>query len=130
MKKDKSCEEKGKNPVLAVVLSVGAAYLITAVIFIIYAVLLTYTGLSEKYMQTVVTAAVGVSSAAGGFVCGRSVKKRGIVWGVLTGVMYGVIMIIGGSCVNPDFVPGGKTLLIVLVSLCGGGLGGVLGINL
>ncbi|MCC8097605.1 MAG: TIGR04086 family membrane protein [Eubacterium sp.] len=130
MKKTAVSEAKGKNPVLAVVLSVLAAYLITAAVFIVYAVLLTYTGLSEKYMQTVVASAVGVSAAVGGFICGKAVSKRGIVWGVLTGVMYGVIMVIAGSCINPDFVPGGKTLLIITVSLCGGGLGGVLGINL
>ncbi|MCD7904219.1 MAG: TIGR04086 family membrane protein [Clostridiales bacterium] len=130
MKKGAVSEDKGKNPVSAVMLSVLGAYLVTAVIFIIYAALLTYTGLTEKYMQTVITVTAGLSVTIGGFACGRAVKKRGIVWGVLTGLMYGVIMIITGNITTPDFSLGSKTALILLVSLCGGGLGGVWGINL
>ncbi len=129
MKAVQEREEKGINPVLAVVLAVLFAYFITAAVFIIYAALLTYTGITEKYLQTVITAATGVSAGAGGFFCGRSVRKRGIIWGMLTGLMYGVIMIILGMCLNPDFALGAKTALIAFVSLCGGGLGGVLGVN-
>ncbi|MCD8091112.1 MAG: TIGR04086 family membrane protein [Clostridiales bacterium] len=91
--------------------------------------MLTYTGLTEKYLQTVITVTVGASVVSGGFLCGQGVKKRGIVWGVLTGLMYGVVMIVLGMCINPDFAPGSKTALILFISLCGGGLGGVLGIN-
>lgn len=127
---NENSDNKGKNPVAAVCLSVLAAYIITAVVFIVYAALLTYTDLTEKYLQTVITVTMAVSVVLGGFLSGRAVSKRGMVWGVLTGLLYAVIMLIIGSCINPEFSIGGKTALILLVSLCGGGLGGILGINI
>lgn len=130
MKRKDPENPKGKNPAAAVAVSVLAAYAVTAVVFVIYACLLTYTDMTEKYMQTVITLTVAASVVTGGFLSGRAVKKRGIVWGMLSGAVYAAIMIIFGCCAVPDFAFGTKTVLIVLVSVCGGGLGGIVGINI
>lgn len=129
MRRKKETEAKGLNPVLAVCFAVLAAYALTAVIFVVYAGLLTYTGVSEKHMQTVITCGVGAAVVLGGFLSAKAVKKRGIVWGVLTGLLYGAVMIVAASCVNPDFGVGLRTGIVLAVALCGGGLGGVLGVN-
>lgn len=130
MRSKKEPEIKGLNPVLAVCPAVLAAFVVTAVIFIVYSALLTYTGISEKYMQTVVTLSVGAAVIVGGFLAARAVKKRGIVWGVLTGLLYAAVMIAASAWINPDFAISPHTGIIIGVAFCGGGLGGVLGVNL
>ncbi len=129
MRRKKETEAKGLNPVLAVCLCSALGYVLTAAVFLIYAALLTYTNISEDAMKIVVTAAVGVSVVIGGFFVARAIKKRGIVWGVLTGLMYGVLMIITVACFKPDFAPSLKTGIILSLCLCGGGVGGIIGVN-
>lgn len=129
MRRKKETEAKGLNPVLAVCLCSALGYAITAAVFLIYAALLTYTDISEGSMKIVVTAAVGVSVVIGGFFAAKAIKKRGIVWGVLTGLMYGILMIITAVCFKPDFAPSLKTGIILSLCLCGGGVGGIIGIN-
>lgn len=129
VRRKKETAVKGSNPVLSVCAAVLAAYALTAVIFVVYAALLTYTGMSEKHMVTAAAAGVGAAVALGGFLAARAVKKRGIVWGVLTGLLYGAVMIVAAACINPGFAPSLRTGILLGVSLCGGGLGGVIGVN-
>ena len=123
-------EKRRLNPVLAVLMSVFVSLAITAIVFLVYAAILTYTDLSEKNLQTVVCIQTAAAVGLGGFCCSGLVEKRGILWGALTGLMYAVIMIMTAYCINTDFAFSPKTLIIALISICGGGLGGIAGINI
>ena len=106
------------------------AYLITSVIFIIYALLLTYTNISEKNSTAVVLAALVISLIAGGIKSAASAKQRGLLWGAVTGILYVAVMIGMGLFLLPGYSIGSKSLLCMVLGIGSGGLGGIIGVNL
>lgn len=129
VKTTKSTDEK-KSPVVALIKGISIAYALTAVIFIIYAILLTYTDINEKNIPLVVMITVVISVLIAGFDAARGANKKGWLWGMGAGVIYAFIMIMIGICVSPVFSFDTKTIMIVVLSLAGGGLGGIGGINI
>ncbi len=121
---------KGKKIVLAPVSGAVTAYAITFMVFIVYALLLTYTGISEKNNTAVVLVTMAVSLIAGGVKSAMSARQRGLVWGVVTGVLYVAVMVAAGLFLIPGYTLGSKTLVCLLLGIGSGGLGGVIGVNL
>lgn len=108
----------------------GAAYALTVLVFIVYAVILTYTDISEKNIDTVVMVTTVVSVLLAGFDSARCAEKRGWLYGILSGIIYVSIMFIIGFCVVPDYTLTYENLMMLVLGICGGGLGGIIGINM
>lgn len=127
--KSTKTDEK-KSPVIALIKGISIAYALTAVIFIIYAILLTYTNINEKNIPLVVMITVVVSVLIAGFDAARGACKKGWLWGMGAGVIYAFIMIMIGICISPVFSFDTKTIMLLVLSIAGGGLGGIAGINI
>ena len=117
-------------PILAPIKGTILAYGITALIFIIYALLLTYTDISEKNSNIVVLAALVTALIFGGAKSAASARQKGLIWGMLTGFIYTLVMVGLGIFILPDYTLGTKTLVCLLLSLSSGGFGGIIGVNL
>ena len=121
---------KGKKLIFAPVSGAVTAYAITLLVFIVYALLLTYTGISEKNNTAVVIVTMAMSLVAGGVKSALSARQKGLIWGVATGVLYVAVMIAAGLFLIPGYTLGSKTLVCLLLGIGSGGLGGVIGVNL
>lgn len=68
-----------------------------------------------------------LSCVAGGFVCGRAGRKKGLVSGMICGGLgFGLILILGIICgAQPDT----GTLIKLAAASLSGGVGGVMGVN-
>lgn len=119
-----------KNTFFAPFKGVVLAYAITAVVFGVYALLLTYTDISEKNNSLVVLITMAIALVAGGIKSAASAGRKGWLMGALTGIMYVLIMIITGLCVLSDFSIGTKTLVCLVLGVASGAIGGMAGINL
>lgn len=106
------------------------AYFITLVVFIIYGALLTYTNMTEENLQMVVMITTVFSVLVSGFISARGVSSKGLLFGMLAGLVYAIIMIMIGFCVLPVINFSFKLLMIFILSICSGGVGGIIGINL
>ena len=106
------------------------AYAITCIVFIGYAMLLTYTSITEKDIGLVVTITTIVSALVAGFDAAKGAKEKGWFWGIVAGLLYAVILLAIGTWVSKGFLFDARSLSLLILSLAGGGLGGVLGINL
>lgn len=106
------------------------AYFITLVVFIIYGALLTYTNMTEENLQMVVMITTVFSVLISGFISARGVSSKGLLFGMLAGAIYAIIMIMIGFCVLPVINFNLKLLMIFILSICSGGVGGIVGINL
>ena len=106
------------------------AYAITAIVFLAYAMLVTYTNMSERNMPTVVAFTTLLSVMVAGFDAAKGAPKRGWLWGMGAGFAYILIMITFMGLMLPTFAVDGRTLSTVIIGVAGGGLGGILGINL
>lgn len=122
--------DETKSPVKSLVIGVSMAYAITAIVFIAYAILLTYTDMTEKNIPIVVIITVVFSVLVAGFDSARGAIKKGWLWGIGAGLIYAFFMILIGLCVSPGFGFDSKTVMLIVLSLAGGGLGGIVGINI
>jgi putative membrane protein (TIGR04086 family) len=113
-------------PIRGLLLSYGT----TVLVFTVYALLLTYTDISEKSTYAVVLATLVISLIIGGIGAAGGAKRRGLIWGGLTGILYVLVMVLLGVYLIPDYALGSKTLVCLLLAISSGGLGGIIGVNL
>lgn len=131
VKTGKAIQTEDKKPQVAALLSgVLIGYAITCIVFIGYGILLTYSSMSEQNIPLVATATCIVSVAVAGFDAAKGAENRGWLWGIGAGLMYAIILALIGFCVNKTLIPDTRTFTLLVLSIAGGGLGGVLGINL
>lgn len=102
---------------------------LTFIIFTVYALLLTYTPISENNVNVVMLVSTALSCILCGFITGRKARSKGILWGTAGGFLY--ILIIFALSISTAgsiyFTP--KIAISIALSLCCGALGGILGIN-
>ena len=113
-------------------LSIGVlmAYAITGIVFLGFAMLITYTTMSERSLPAIVAVTTILSVMVAGFDAARGAENRGWLWGMAAGFVYILIMAIIMAAFLPVFSIDMKTILISVLGIAGGGLGGILGINM
>ncbi len=115
-------------------LSFGKAVLFalgfTLIVFFIFALLLTYTGLPESAIPFIgtITAVLGMMIAGGVFA--RTKKTRGYLNGGLTGVFYALLLYALSLLISDQPENGTYILVLMAIGLFGGAFGGILGINM
>ncbi len=130
LKEDKvMLAEEKHSQINALISGVLIAYAITCIIFIGYAMLLTYSSFSGKNLQLVVTLTSLISVIVAGFDSAKGAASKGWLWGIIAGLIYAIILAAIGIFINGGFAIDSKTITLFILSVAGGGLGGVLGIN-
>ena len=118
------------SAVIALFKGILISYIITMLVFFIFALLIIYTDLSETYISTVIKVTTTLVCIISGFITAASAEKSGLIWGMISGVLYAVIMCIVGFILIPDYNLSPKLLITLAIALGGGGLGGIIGINI
>jgi len=122
--------EENKSQIKQLVIGVLIGYAITSIIFLAYAMLITYTQMSERNLPTVIAITTLLSVMIAGFDAAKGAPSRGWMWGMIAGLIYAAILAIIMVVMIPGFFADGRTITIVALSIAGGGLGGILGINI
>ena len=120
-----------KSPLLAILRGLVTAFVLTFGALIVCAAVMTYSGGIDEntiYAALYITSLAAVF--AGSITAARHIKSRGLLSGLAVGLLYTVIMIFTGFMITPAYTLGTKTLMTLGISLSGGALGGILGINL
>lgn len=125
----KSAKTENVSPFLYILKGTAVAYMVTFLVFIVYAIILTYTDTSEENLETVVMITIVVSVIISGFDTARGVKNKGMMWGLFAGLSYSLIMILVGFCIAPDYELSLASIINLILGLVGGGFGGIIGIN-
>jgi putative membrane protein (TIGR04086 family) len=122
-------EVKESSRMMSLVSGVLVGYALTCIIFLGYSMLITYTSLSEDNMPLVVAGVTLISVIVAGFDAARGAENKGWFWGIMAGLVYAIILLLIMTIVLKGFAMDSRTVTILVLSLAGGGLGGVLGIN-
>lgn len=121
---------KTKNsPLFTLIKGVVISYCITMVVFIIFALLLTYTDFPENIVPTAALITTAVSCIICGFVAAAKAKSRGLLWGIAAGGCYMLIMFTIGFSTIPAYELNQKMIISLCLALGGGAVGGVFGVN-
>jgi len=119
-----------KSQIRHLITGVLIAYAITCIVFLAFSILVTYTNMSERSLPTVVAVTTFLAVMVAGFDAARGANNRGWLWGMGAGFTYVIIMAIIMVTLLPTFAVDGRTFTVIALGIAGGGLGGMLGINL
>ena len=124
--------QEGELPanIMRIVKGVVLAISLSLILLLIFALLLTYTNISEDTMMPVVMTIVGISILIGSTICARKIKKNGIVNGGLVGLIYVLLLYLISSLCLVGFSLTMSSFIMLIVGLVTGMLGGIIGVNL
>ena len=118
------------NQIKALVIGVLMGYAITCIMFLGYSMLITYTGMTERNLPMVVAITTLLSVMVAGFDAAKGAESRGWLWGMAAGLAYILILTALMMGVLQRFAVDTRTVTSIVLALAGGGMGGILGINL
>ena len=127
-KKEKCCSVEQKS-YMGLVKGIMGASIVTLVAFFVLAFMLTYTNIQEGIIAASSMLITACSAIIAGIFTAKSQKKRGLIWGILSGVMYVLIVLIVLFLSQKELVFSSGKLTGVICAAAGGGIGGILGIN-
>ena len=107
----------------------AAGYALTAIVFMVLAIALTYTDMSEGLIPLISSVTTAVSCLLGGIISGRGIKSRGLLCGVISAVFYILVMLLIGIFAKSGESLGIASIPVIIMALGAGALGGILGVN-
>ena len=116
-----------KRVAFCVLKALVAAYIVTGLLLLILAFALYKLGLSENVVELGVVFIYLLSSAIGGFFIGKCMEVKRLLWGVLLGLFYAVLLLVLSLIVRGNaqgIIQSG--LLNTLICLGGGAIGAFL----
>ncbi|MCC5911542.1 MAG: TIGR04086 family membrane protein [Clostridiaceae bacterium] len=105
-------------------------YLLSLVLFLIGALLITYTGLSETILPIITSGIMVLSIAYASIYAAIHTKKRGWLHGAFIGMIYIVILIILSKLFITDYTITAAVYYRIITSVVTGVIGGMIGINI
>ena len=120
--KEKNSLKIIKGSIIAIILSV--------ILLTIYALLLSYTTISENTMVPVIITITGISILVGSSISSMHIKRQGMVNGALVGLIYMLTLYILSSILLSSFELNLKSIIMILVGIVTGMIGGVIGVNM
>lgn len=121
--------EINKN-IFRVIKGSGFAIIISLILLLIYASLLTTTNISETTMTPVVITISGISILIGSSISSFKIKKQGMLNGALVGLIYMLLIYLLSSILVTGFTIGMETIIMISVGILTGIIGGIIGVNI
>lgn len=103
---------------------------LTFIIFLVSALLLTYTKLSEGAIPFITLITVVLSVVTGGGMLAKTAGKRGYLNGALAGILYALVLYGASLCMGGGIHAYPYIFVLLAICLVGGAFGGIMGINL
>lgn len=127
MEKNVGGRQEIEQIVLRMIKSLLCAYIVTGIMLLVLTVLLYKVGLSEENVNAGIILIYVISTFAGGFVIGKMTGTRKFLWGLLTGILYFVLLLLISLGVYHSLQSEPVSLLTTFLLCAGGGmLGGMI----
>lgn len=122
-------DNQEKNNIKIIAKGSLVSIIITIVALIIFAIILSSTGVPENAIPTVIIIITAVSILIGSSLSMTKIKKNGIVNGALIGLIYIIFIYLLSSIVEKDFSMNLYSIIMIAGSILAGAIGGIIGIN-
>lgn len=106
------------------------AFATTIISFLIFALILTYTNISERTIFPVIVVITAISILTGSSLGNLKIKKNGLVNGGLIGFIYMLSLYLISSCFINDFSFNTNSAILLVAAILAGMLGGIIGVNI
>ncbi len=106
------------------------ATIFTLAVFVVFALLLSYTPLAEETIPFIALITEGLGAAISGFVPARKTGRNGVITGAVCGILYILIIWICASVTSDGLFLDPHIFIMAGISVLMGAIGGILGVNL
>ncbi len=117
------------NIALNIFKGVVISLIFTTIMLLIFAILLTYTDVSESTISTVIIIVTAISILLGSSLVNLKIKKNGLLNGAIIGASYILIIYLISSILNWRFTLNLQSIIMIAVGIVFGILGGIIGVN-
>ncbi|MCI8346046.1 MAG: TIGR04086 family membrane protein [Clostridia bacterium] len=121
--------EFSKN-ILRIVNGSITAIILTLILLLVFAMILTYTDIKENTINPVIIVITGISILVGSSVSTLKIKKNGLINGFLVGLIYIITIYLISSITRTGFKLNFYSIIMMSVSTIMGMIGGIIGVNL
>lgn len=104
--------------------------LISLILLLITAVILTYTNVSESVIPGAIIIISALSILIGSILSSMNIKKNGLLNGLLVGLIYMAVIYLISSITITGFNINLKTIIMLVASGLAGIVGGIIGVNI
>ncbi len=108
----------------------GIAAVLTLLVFLAAAFVLSYTPLPESAIPYIAYIVQIIGAAVSGFIPAKRAGTRGILTGAASGGLYILIIWLSSSLFSDGISFGSHILTMIAISVISGAIGGILGVNL
>ena len=122
-------ETKAQNNLIKVIKGSIISILISLVMLLIFAIILTYTNIPETIIPTTIIIISAISILIGSVMSSMNIKKNGIINGGAVGAIYIFTIYMLSSIFIAGFNFNIKSLIMLAVSIIAGMIGGIIGVN-
>lgn len=125
---EEASENNGVVKIFA--LNLVIEFILTIIMLFILSLLLSMTDLEEKIIEPAIIGITAFAIMVGGFITSKKIKNKGIVVGVIQGILYMLILYLTSSFINMDFTLSVKSFTMIGIGIVGGAIGGIVGVNI
>ena len=122
-------EEKISIKFLNIIKGVIISIIFTLIFLFLFSVILTYTNVSEKFINPVIIVVTAISIFIGSSIGNLKMKKNGLLNGAFIGGIYLFTIYLLSGIINQDFSITVQSLIIIIAGMVCGMLGGIIGVN-
>ena len=101
----------------------------TLIFLFIFAILLTYTNITEAFVAPVIIVITAISILIGSSIGNIKMKKNGLLNGALIGGIYLFCIYLMSGIINQNFSLNTKSIIIIVSGIICGMFGGIIGVN-
>ena len=113
---------KSHDKLIKLLKALFCSYLLTGILLLLLAFLLYQFRLKERQIDIGIIVIYVLSTFVGGFLSGKWMKVRKFLWGMLTGMLYFLLLFVVSFAVYKTIQQNGISLLTTFALCVGGGM--------
>ena len=121
--------ETSNNNIIRIFKGLIFSFIITLISIFVFAILLTYTNISENIIPIVIIILTFISILIGSIMAVKKISRNGMLNGGIIGGGYVVLIYLISSILNTGFSLNVYTIIMIIAGITSGIIGGIIGVN-
>lgn len=122
-------EENISRNFINIIKGVIISIIFTLIALFIFSIILTYTNISEQFINPVIIVTTAISIFIGSSIGSLKMNKNGLLNGALIGGIYLISLYLLSGIINKNFSINIHSLIIIISGMVCGMFGGIIGVN-
>lgn len=122
-------EENISRNFINIIKGVIISIIFTLIALFIFSIILTYTNISEQFINPVIIVTTAISIFIGSSIGSLKMNKNGLLNGALIGGIYLISLYLLSGIINKNFSINMHSLIIIISGMVCGMFGGIIGVN-